>query len=278
MGKVNDTIMSLTESSLTRRSFMKGLVAVGGGLGMVTGCSQEDDSVFVPDNSGNNSDLSGSDMANPSIYYSSCVHNCGTGVRCVSKLHVVKGRIVRVTSDDSDYAFDGSYRNKEQYNDSRSLTCPKGRAIKYRAHHPAKLRYALKQTKQRGDLTGFVRISVEEALKEIAAKYKKTVEKYGPGAVHNIYGTSGAYGGQGTYANYKKTREALTPLGSRGAYGDYSYYQYHFGSVIVGHPGACYAYDERNNLAWQFPAIAGIVKNVVSWGANLLTTSSLMKE
>ncbi len=63
------------------------------------------------------------------------------------KLHVVNGRIVRVTSDDSDYAFDGSYRNKEQYNDARSLTCPKGRAIKYRAHHPAKLRYAFKTNK-----------------------------------------------------------------------------------------------------------------------------------
>lgn len=271
MGKVDEAKSVLLDSSITRRSFMKGLIAVGGGLGMVTGCSQEDNTVFTPSNKpSNGGDLSGSDFANPSVYYSSCVHNCGTGVRCVSKLHVVNGRIVRVTSDDSDYAFDGSYRNKEQYNDSRSLTCPKGRAIKYRAHHPAKLRYALKQTKQRGDITGFVRISVDEALKEIATKYRKTVEKYGTGAVHNIYGTSG--GQNASYADYGSTRSALTPLGSRGRYGDYSYYQYHFGSVIVGHPGSCYAYDNRNNLAWQFPAIAGVVKNVVSWGANLLTT------
>ncbi len=216
--------------------------------------------------------VSPEDLSNPKIYYTSCVHNCGTGIRCVSKLHVVNGRIVRVTSDDSDYAFDGTYRNKEQYNDARSLTCPKGRAIKYRAHHPAKLRYALKQTKGRGDLSGFIRIPVDEALKEIATKYRKTVEKYGPGAVHNIYGTSGGYSSQGTYASYSSTRSALTPAGARGGYGDYSYYQYHFGSVIVGHPGSCGAYTKSSNVSWQFPAIAGIVKNVVSWGANILTT------
>lgn len=216
--------------------------------------------------------ISPEDLSNPKIYYTSCVHNCGTGIRCVSKLHVVNGRIVRVTSDDSDYAFDGTYRNKEQYNDARSLTCPKGRAIKYRAHHPAKLRYALKQTKGRGDLSGFIRIPVDEALKEIATKYRKTVERYGPGAVHNIYGTSGGYSSQGTYASYSSTRSALTPAGARGGYGDYSYYQYHFGSVIVGHPGSCGAYTESSNVSWQFPAIAGVVKNVVSWGANILTT------
>lgn len=216
--------------------------------------------------------ISPEDLSNPKIYYTSCVHNCGTGIRCVSKLHVVNGRIVRVTSDDSDTAFDGSYRNKEQINDARSLTCPKGRAIKYRAHHPAKLRYALKQTKQRGDLSGFVRISVDDALKEIAQKYRATVSKYGPGAVHNIYGTSGGYSSQGTYASYSSTRSALTPAGARSGYGDYSYYQYHFGSIIVGHPGSCGAYTKSSNVAWQFPAIAGVVKNVVSWGANILTT------
>lgn len=210
------------------------------------------------------------DLSNPKIYYSTCVHNCGTGVRCVSKLHVVNGRIVRVTSDDSDVAFDGSTRNKEQYNDARSLTCPKGRAIKYRAHHPAKLRYALKQTKQRGDLSGFVRISVDQALKEIATKYRKTVETYGAGSALKIYGSSAT--SAGTYQNYGTTTSALMLAGGRSAYGDYSYYQYHFGSVIVGHPGSCYAYFNQNNLGWQFPAIAGVVKNVVSWGANILTT------
>lgn len=272
MGKDNNVLKTLDSLSVSRRSFMKGLAAVGA-LGAVAGCSNsEDDSVIMGGGSAGDGNLSGSDFANPAIYYTSCVHNCGTGVRCVSKLHVVNGRIVRVTSDDSDTAFDGTYRNKEQYNDARSLTCPKGRAIKYRAHHPAKLRYALKQTKQRGDITGFVRISVDQALKEIAEKYRATVNKYGSGAVHNIYGTSGGYSGQGTYASYSSTRSALTPAGAKSGYGDYSYYQYHFGSVIVGHPGSCGAYTSSSNVAWQFPAIAGVVKNVVSWGANVLTT------
>ncbi|MDE7034440.1 MAG: molybdopterin-dependent oxidoreductase, partial [Mucispirillum sp.] len=272
MGKLTNVLKSLEESSVSRRSFLKGLAAMGA-LGAVAGCSKDNGGEIIYGGGGNLENVvSPEDLSNPKIYYTSCVHNCGTGVRCVSKLHVVNGRIVRVTSDDSDYAFDGSYRNKEQYNDARSLTCPKGRAIKYRAHHPAKLRYALKQTKQRGDLSGFIRIPVDQALKEIAEKYRATVSKYGPGAVHNIYGTSGGYSRQGTYASYGSTRSALTPAGARGGYGDYSYYQYHFGSVIVGHPGSCGAYTESSNVAWQFPAIAGVVKNVVSWGANVLTT------
>ena len=272
MGKETNVLKSLEESSISRRSFLKGLAAMGA-LGAVAGCSKDSGGEVIYGGGGDlDNVVSPEDLSNPKIYYTSCVHNCGTGVRCVSKIHVVNGRIVRVTSDDSDYAFDGSYRNKEQYNDARSLTCPKGRAIKYRAHHPAKLRYALKQTKQRGDLSGFIRIPVDHALKEIAEKYRATVSKYGPGAIHNIYGTSGGYSGQGTYANYGSTRSALTPAGARVGYGDYSYYQYHFGSVIVGHPGSCGAYTKSSNVAWQFPAIAGVVKNVVSWGANMLTT------
>ena len=272
MGKETNVLKSLEESSISRRSFLKGLAAMGA-LGAVAGCSKDNGGEVIYGGGGNLENVvSPEDLSNPKIYYTSCVHNCGTGVRCVSKLHVVNGRIVRVTSDDSDYAFDGSYRNKEQYNDARSLTCPKGRAIKYRAHHPAKLRYALKQTKQRGDLSGFIRIPVDLALKEIAEKYRATVSKYGPGAIHNIYGTSGGYSGQGTYASYGSTRSALTPAGARSGYGDYSYYQYHFGSVIVGHPGSCGAYTSSSNVSWQFPAIAGVVKNVVSWGANVLTT------
>lgn len=217
-------------------------------------------------------------MSNEQIYYATCVHNCGTGVRCVSKLHVVNGRIVRVTSDDSDFAFDGSSRgasnlNDIPYNDAKSLSCPKGRAFKYRVYHPGKLRYALKQTKQRGDLNGFIRIPIAQAMKEIATKYRATVQEYGAGAVLNIYGTSGGYSGTGTYANYGGTRTALTCLlGTRGTYGDYSYYQYHYGQPLTGHPGAQYAYSKSSNVGWQFPAIAGVVKNVVSWGANILTT------
>lgn len=272
MGKETNVLKPLEESSVSRRSFLKGLAAMGA-LGAVAGCSKDNGGEVIYGGGGNlNNVVSPEDLSNPKIYYTSCVHNCGTGVRCVSKLHVVNGRIVRVTSDDSDYAFDGSYRDKEQYNDARSLTCPKGRAIKYRAHHPAKLRYALKQIKQRGDLSGFIRIPVDQALKEIAEKYRATISKYGPGAVHNIYGTSGGYNGQGTYASYGSTRSALTPAGARGGYGDYSYYQYHFGSIIVGHPGSCGAYTKSSNVSWQFPAIAGVVKNVVSWGANVLTT------
>lgn len=275
MGKDNNVLKTLDSLSMSRRSFMKGLAAVYA-LGAVAGCSNsEDNSVFqMGGGSTGEGNLSGSDFANPKVYYAGCVHNCGTGVRCVSKIHVVNGRIVRVTSDESDTAYDGSYRNKEQYNDSRALTCPKGRAYKYRVHHPGRLQYVLKQTKQRGDVTGFIRITPEQAMKEIAQKYRSIYTKYGAGAIYNTYGTSASYGG--TFSNPSSARAALTSVGStRSAFSDYSYHQYNYANPLTGHPDIGGPYSKTNNIGANFHAMAGgAIKNLVSWGSNVLSTNN----
>ena len=274
MGKDNNVLKTLDSLSVSRRSFMKGLAAAGA-LGAVAGCSNTDDNSGIYLGSGSTEgNLSGSDFANPKIYYAGCVHNCGTGVRCVSKIHVVNGRIVRVTSDESDIAYDGSYRNKEQYNDSRALTCPKGRSYKYRVHHPGRLQYVLKQTKQRGDVTGFVRISPEQAMKEIAQKYRAIYSKYGAGAIYNTYGTSASYGG--TFSNPSAARSALTSVGkTRSAFSDYSYHQYNYANPLTGHPDIGGPYDSKNNIGANFHAMAGgAIKNLVSWGSNVLSTNN----
>lgn len=274
MGKDNNVLKTLDSLSMSRRSFMKGLAAVGA-LGAVAGCSNsEDDSVIMGGGSAGDGNLSGSDFANPKIYYAGCVHNCGTGVRCVSKIHVVNGRIVRVTSDESDTAYDGSYRNREQYNDSRALTCPKGRSYKYRVHHPGRLQYVLKQTKARGDVTGFIRISPEQAMKEIAQKYRAIYSTYGAGAIYNTYGTSASYGG--TFSNPSAARSALTSVGStRSAFSDYSYHQYNYANPLTGHPDIGGPYSKSNNIGANFHAMAGgAIKNLVSWGSNVLSTNN----
>lgn len=275
MGKDNNVLKTLDSLSVSRRSFMKGLAAIGA-LGTIAGCSNSDDNSVIQMGGGSSGEgnLSGSDFANPKIYYAGCVHNCGTGVRCVSKIHVVNGRIVRVTSDESDTAYDGSYRNKEQYNDSRALTCPKGRSYKYRVHHPGRLQYVLKQTKTRGDVTGFVRISPEQAMKEIAQKYRAIYSKYGAGAIYNTYGTSANYGG--TFSNPSAARSALTSVGkTRSAFSDYSYHQYNYANPLTGHPDIGGPYSKTNNIGANFHAMAGgAIKNLVSWGSNVLSTNN----
>lgn len=275
MGKDNNVLKTLDSLSVSRRSFMKGLAAIGA-LGAVAGCSNSDDNSVIQTGGGSSGEgnLSGSDFANPKIFYAGCVHNCGTGVRCVSKIHVVNGRIVRVTSDESDTAYDGSYRNKEQYNDSRALTCPKGRSYKYRVHHPGRLQYVLKQTKARGDVTGFIRISPEQAMKEIAQKYRAIYSKYGAGAIYNTYGTSASYGG--TFSNPSAARSALTSVGStRSAFSDYSYHQYNYANPLTGHPDIGGPYSKSNNIGANFHAMAGgAIKNLVSWGSNVLSTNN----
>ncbi len=269
----------LTKSRLTRRTFLQGMAAVGSAT-VVAGCSSDDGGgLVVNSGSGGTTTLPGAvaqeDLSNAKIFHAGCTHNCGTGVRCVSRLHVVNGVVKRVTTDESDYAFDGTYRDKEQYNDARSLTCPKGRAFKFRSHHPGRLRYALKQTKERGNMSGFIRIPVQQALDEIAKKYRAIHAKYGANAIHTIYGTSGGYDTVGTYANYASVSTALTsPAGARPYYADYSYHQYHYGQPLVGHPGVGNAYYKQCNVAWQYPAIHSVVRNVVSWGSNILSTNN----
>lgn len=269
MGKSEKLINSLSSSPVSRRSFMKGMAALGA-MAMVNGCSVDKGDVF--NTSGQ--ELPNNNLSNPKIYYAGCVHNCGAGERCVSKVHVVNGRIVRVTTDESDYAYDGSLRNKNQYNDSRALTCPKGRAYKYRVYHPGRLQYVLKQTKTRGDMSGFIRISPEQAMKEIAQKYRAVYTKYGAGAIYNTYGTSASYGG--TFSNPANARAALTSVGStRSAFSDYSYHQYNYANPLTGHPDIAGPYVKKNNIGANFHAMAGgAIKNLVSWGSNVLSTNN----
>lgn len=270
MGKTDKNLTeALSSASVSRRSFMKGAAALGA-MGLLGGCSVDGEDVF---NTGGQEVPSG-ELSNPQIYYAGCVHNCGTGERCVSKIHVVNGRIVRVTTDESDTAYDGSVRNKDQYNDSRALTCPKGRAYKYRVHHPGRLQYVLKQTKKRGDVTGFIRISPEQAMKEIAQKYRAVYTKYGAGAIYNSYGTSASYGG--TFSSPSAARSALTSVGSvRSAFSDYSYHQYNYANPLTGHPDVAGPYEKHNNIGANYHAMAGgAIKNLVSWGSNVLSTNN----
>ena len=132
----------------------------------------------------------------------------------------------------------------------------------------------LKQTKQRGDVTGFIRISPEQAMKEIAQKYRSIYSRYGAGAIYNTYGTSASYGG--TFSNPSAARSALTSVGkTRSAFSDYSYHQYNYANPLTGHPDIGGPYSKSNNIGANFHAMAGgAIKNLVSWGSNVLSTNN----
>ncbi len=253
-------------NGVSRRLFLKGMAAIGATAAFVKGFESESDAQVY---------ANGELPAGPEqIYWATGVHNCGTAIRCASKLHVINGRLVRITSDDDDMDFEGRPRDKNNYNDSRALACTKCKSYKYRIYHAGRIKYPLKQTKQRGDVTGFVRVKSEEALNEVARKYRAILSKYGAGAIYNTYATAASYAGK--FSDPADARAALTTYigGTRGEYYDYSYHQNDYAYLITGHPGALDLYGYDTNVASALPTIAGSAKNVVSWGSNILTTNN----
>ena len=111
-------------------------------------------------------------------------------------------------------------------------------------------------------------------MKEIAQKYRAIYSTYGAGAIYNTYGTSASYGG--TFSNPSDARSALTSVGStRSAFSDYSYHQYNYANPLTGHPDIGDPYSKSNNIGANFHAMAGgAIKNLVSWGSNVLSTNN----
>ena len=278
--KSRKIISDLVEKvKVTRRNFIKGALAIGA-ANTVYGCSKEGIEILGGGGSLPGNPVEEVDLSNPQIYTSACPHNCGTGTRCVSKVHVVNGRIVRIGTDDDKLDYEGNPRTKiidnkgardcDILNDSRALSCAKGKSQKYKAHHPGRLKYPLKQTKARGDVTGFIRISSQEALKHIATKAKAIGEKYGPGAIYNTYAT--AIGYSGTYNNMGIVRDALTNIrgGSRNyftgeTHSDYSYHQYLQAYCLTGHPGIGYPYG---GFGTTVKGLKGVAQTAVDYYPN----------
>lgn len=155
-------------------------------------------------------------------------------------------------------------------NCSSSRACARCRSYKFRLYHPGRLKYPLKQTKKRGDLSGFVRISWEQALDEIARKHKAITDKYGPEAFHSIY-ACGAYSSSWQGGGYTgiwtgiSTSAAASLMGGYAKYThDYSFHQRSFfGTGYTGYNA--YSSPSANE-------VASAVNNIVLWGSNVLST------
>lgn len=180
-------------------------------------------------------------------------HNCGGGA-CGIAAHVAGGRVVRFTTDDRP-GYD-MIDNKGVY-DSQRRGCVRCRSKKQWLYRPDRLLYPLKQTKERGDLSGFKKISWAQAAREIAEELERIKEAYGPESFHRFYST-------GDGAEYPRSRQfsakILFGLGGEYAYhDDYSFPSwYHAGHFTWGnsYPGANSAPDLQNSKA------------IVLWSAN----------
>ena len=207
------------------------------------------------------------DLTPDYIRYGTSGHNCGA--KCLIKAHVKNGVIKRFVTDENVIDTAGNVMDSENPNCASSRACARCRSYKYRLYHPGRLKYPLKQTKKRGDLSGFVRISWEQALSEIARKHKAITDKYGPEAFHSIY-ACGAYSSSwqgGGYTGIWTGMGGSAPAQLMGGYllytDDYSFHQKSFfGTYYTGYNGS----------GANANTVASAVNNIVLWGSNVLST------
>lgn len=110
------------------------------------------------------------------IVTTTCGHNCGG--RCLLRVHVRDGRVVRITTDDRE--------EKDGYVQLRA--CLRGRSYRERLYHPERLLYPLKRTGKRGE-GKFTRISWDEATDIIAGQLARITGRFGPESRYLHYGT-----------------------------------------------------------------------------------------
>lgn len=135
-------------------------------------------------------------------------HNCGG--RCLLKVYLWEGRIVRIEGDD---------RPNDSVEDPQLRPCIRGLSYRRRQYHPDRLQYPMKRAGKRGE-GKFVCISWDEALDKIAAEMQRIKQAYGNTAMYVPYGT-GSY----NQINGRQTAQRLMNLfgGSLGFYNSYSW-------------------------------------------------------
>lgn len=167
-------VLSGIEAKLSRRSFCAAtaMAAVAAGAGL-TGCSEHVVKEAATDLAATGE---GTWVTAP------CWHDCGS--RCVNKVLVKDGVVIRQKTDDS-------HPDSPEYLQQRS--CPRGHSQRKQVLSDDRLRYPMKR-KHWEPLTGgdknlrgedeWERISWDEALNYVAAEIKNVKEKYGNRAIY----------------------------------------------------------------------------------------------
>ena len=138
-------------------------------------------------------------------------HNCGG--RCLLRVHVDAGRIVRIETDERP-----EDPNAPEVR-PQLRACVRGRAYRRRQYHPDRLTTPLRRTGQRGE-GKFEPITWDEALDLLARQLCRVRDEYGHGAIHVPYGT----GGYSQLTGAQTARRLLNLFGGHlGIYNSYSW-------------------------------------------------------
>lgn len=158
--------MSTTDTTLSRRSFVKatGALGIAAAAGTFAG---EATKVAAPQACAAESD------AGETIVWSHCAVDCGGA--CPLKFHIKDGKILYVEPDES---------NTGEFGDTQARACLRGRSIKRWLGSDKRLNYPMRRVAgtKRGD-GQYERISWDEALDLIASEFTRITETYGNEAV-----------------------------------------------------------------------------------------------
>lgn len=168
MSEKNLLSKALTDTVLTRRSFLKWGAAIGGTAALAGGLSYGLKSVEA---AAEKADAEGKWIT------AACWHNCG-GQRCLLKAQVADGVVLKVKTDDT-------HPDSADYPQLRA--CARGRSQQHQIFGADRLKYPMKRKHWEpggGDksLRGrdeWVRISWDEALDILASELKRIKENYG---------------------------------------------------------------------------------------------------
>ena len=144
--------------------------------------------------------------------WSGCAVNCGS--RCQLRVFSKNGRVIRIETDASGDAsastIDGGC--------TQIRACQRGRSMRQRIYAPERLKFPMKRVGRRGE-GRFERISWEQALDEIAARLKDTIDRHTNESVMIMHGS----GNQALVNSSAATYRFFNMIGGSLAwYSDYS--------------------------------------------------------
>lgn len=206
----------LFDSKVSRRSFLKGMAAVGTTAALYGCGSGGDGAASYKPVVGPSADL----VFDKELRAVSQGHPFNCGSRCNFKVFVKNGRMVSITSA-GDIPREGAYSDADGKDESVNLpqrrACPKGYGQIKRTYQPDRLKYPMKQMNKRGDITGFKRITWPEAIDEIANNYVKTISRQselgyipGMGGLFPFFGPSLMLSGAPSYENAQMAMTGAT--------------------------------------------------------------------
>lgn len=181
MSENNFLTKALTETAVSRRSFLKWSAALGGTAALAGGVSLV--------NHGFQESMAAS-LAPASTgewITAACWHNCG-GQRCVLKAQVVDGVVQRVKTDDT---------QPDTAETLQVRACARGRAQEHNVFGVDRLKYPMKRKNWepgggRKELRGrdeWVRITWDEALDIAASEIKRIIDTYGNESIMELGST-----------------------------------------------------------------------------------------